>query len=366
MQYSRKFFQRSLLVKLLFSILCCAALFAGMSGVSFASSMQSVASAPSFSLQPVSSDSSKPATQSYFVINARQGTLVQEQIRVTNVGKAEGTVKLFPVDTQTGETGGIIYLSQAQHDIGSWITLAAQQLTLSPGQSQVVPFQIAIPQKVRPGPHIGGIAALGAVQQGSTTTINKSHFQINTQQQAIIAVELNLPGPQTEQLVATGIQAGGQNGYQQLLVGLSNTGTLMINGYGSLQVRDANGTQLRNLNVNFGTFLPQTNITYPASVQGKALGIGTYQAMLTLHYGRNNALNNVLYYQTTFTITQDQLKQTFPNIPLQAPSPINSFLPLWAIILIGVLAVLVIAGGSGLIFWRLGRRVATDTRRLKR
>jgi hypothetical protein len=163
------------------------------------------------------------------------------------------------------------------------------------------------------------------------------------------------PGPQTEQLVVTGIQPGNSQGYQSLLVGLDNTGTVMLKPFGSLQVTNAQGKTVQKFSLSLGAFLPQTSIHYVVYIKGQALSAGTYQAALTLTYGQNH----ILQYIGSFTITQQQLQKTFGPLPgLKAPSSIfdASSIPLWEIILIAVLGVLVIGSASGLFFWRLALR----------
>jgi Bacterial protein of unknown function (DUF916) len=348
--------------KLLIALFCCGVFFAATGSVAIGSKNQSAAGEANFTLQPVAYDPSNPVTRSYFVINTNHGALLQEQVRVSNIGTATGTVKLFSVDSRTSQMGGVVYLSptQAQLGVGSWIKLTTQALTLAPGQSQVVQFQIVVPQHVGPGQYVGGILAQSTTLQSASTSLNKTHFQVNLQRQTIIAVELNLPGPQVERLTATEIHAGGGSNYQQLLIGLKNSGNTMITGNGSLQVSDSQGHLLQDLTLNVGTFLPQTSIEYPALVQGKALGVDTYQAVLTLHYGRNHVLDHVLHYTTTFTITQQQVKQAFPSGPLQAPLT-SPLLPLWAIIMLVVLGILAVGGLSGLFFWRLAVRSVTGS-----
>ena len=72
---------------------------------------------------------------------------------------------------------------------------------------------------------------------------------------------------------------------------------------------------------------------------------GDYQALLTLTYGHAH----VLHYTTVFTITEQQLKQVFKSSPPpQAPWLGGNFLdglPLWQMVLFGVLLL------SGMFFW---------------
>src|SRR6266568_4478824 len=345
--------QRGFWRKLLIAVVCCVALFAKTSHIAFGSNAQSAAGEPNFSLQPVVNGHSPTAATAYFTIDAAQGVSVQEQVRVSNGGPATGTARLSPVDATTAPASGIAYLSssQAQHAVGDWITLAVQQVTLAPGQSQVVQFQIAIPKDGRAGENVGGIAVQNAPSLNAPATSGKNQVQISVQQRFVVPIVLILPGPQSEALVATGIQPSSGPGYQNLLIALSNTGTLRLKPHGNVQVSDTQGHPLRNLSLNLDTFLPRTSIDYPLYIQNEALAVGTYQAVLTLSYGHNH----VLRYTTTFTITAQQL-QKITGPPLKVPPFSSSSLPLWLLILLGVLAVLVSAGLSILFTWRMAIR----------
>lgn len=306
-----------------------------------------------FGLQPVLYDPANPLTKSYFIFDSKPGIVVKSQVRVTNSGTATGSVSLYPVDATTGQTSGAVYLNRddPRKDVGSWVTLGAQQLTLAPGKSQVVPFQVTIPSEVRPGQHLGGLVAENLGQRDSTPTPNPTQnttFQINIKNLMIVAVQVNLPGTPVEQLAATGVQAGGENGYQQLLVALSNTGTVMIKPYGSMQVADAQGHQVENLSLKLDTFLPQTAINYPVNITGPALGVGDYQATLNLTYGHDQ----VLHYTAKFSVTQQQVTQVFGSNKTQAPAGLGGAdflgLPLWQLVLVvgAGLAILWVVGNT--------------------
>jgi hypothetical protein len=307
-----------------------------------------------FGLQPVSYDRSNPLTQSYFILDSQPGVVVNRSVRVTNSGTAMGIVSLYPVDATTGQTSGAAYLNHdnPRKDVGAWITLGVQQLTLNPGQSQVVPFQVTIPSPVRPGQHLGGIVAEKLTQLTNTPTPNAKKnataFQINIKNRTIVAVQVNLPGTPVEQLAATGIQAGGNDGYQQLLVGLSNSGTVMLKPSGTLQVTNAQGQVVKNVSLKLDTFLPQTAINYPVAITGQALGTGDYQATLKLTYGHGQTV----HYTTRFSITQKQITQVFGSNKTQAPPGLlggSSGLSLWQLLLV--------AGGGLALLWMVSNMV---------
>jgi WxL Interacting Protein, host binding domain/WxL Interacting Protein, peptidoglycan binding domain len=301
-----------------------------------------------FGLQPVLYDPSNPLTESYFIFDSKPGIVIKSSVRVTNTGTARGSASLYPVDATTGQTSGAVYLNQndPRKDVGAWMTIGALQVTLNPGQSQVVSFQVTVPTTVRPGQHLGGIVAENLTQSSSSQ--KNSAIQIKVRNLTIIAVQVNLPGTAVEQMAGTGVQAGGQNGYQQLLLGLSNTGTVMLKPSGTLQVANAQGQVVKNISLKLDTFLPQTAINYPVAITGQALGSGDYQATLTLTYGHGQTL----HYTTKFTITQQQITQTFGtnNGKTQAPPGFGgNGLPLWQILLI--------AGGGLSLLWGVGNMV---------
>ena len=314
-----------------------------------------------FALQPVYYDPSQPLTKSYFIFDGTPGIVVKSQVRVTNTGTAKGSVALYPVDATTGQTSGAVYLNQndPRKDVGVWLTLGKSQLTLNAGQSQIVPFQMIIPGTVRPGQHLGGIVAENLVETNSSQ--KNSAIQIKVKTLTIIAVQVNLPGTLVEQLTATGIQAGGDNGYQQLLVTLRNTGDDMVKPFGTLQIADTQGKVLKHFSLKLDTFVPQTAINYPVIVTGQGLAAGTYQATLDLTYGQNQTLHST----TRFTITQKQLTKVFGTNSgkTQLPAGFGSDfagMALWQLLLTigGGLAILWVVGN-----FVYGKVLATRTKK---
>jgi hypothetical protein len=290
---------------------------------------------PDFTLQPVTYDSAHPATRSYFILSAQPGATLLENVRVTNVGATAGSVNIYPVSATTAQASGITYLSQNDplRDVAAWIGIKQHQLTLAPGQSQVIQLQIAVPGSAYPGQHMGGI---GAQSVTPSTASGKGTLRITVLTRTIIAVQVNVPGVTAERMKITGIKAGGSGGYQSLLVGMANTGDTMLNPNGALSIKDSQGRLLQVLPLKLGLILPDTSIDYPVNVQKQALSAGDYQASLTLHYGHGKILN----YTSKLTITQDQVSQAFSSGPLQAPT--SNSMPLWQIILVALAAIVVL------------------------
>jgi hypothetical protein len=310
---------------------------------------------PLISIQPAHIDPNHPISRAYFIFNAKPGTHIQSAVRVINSGAATGNATLYGTDATTGATSGAVYLDRTvrSQDVGSWLTLGESSVTLTPGQSIQVPFEVTIPKNVRSGEHLGGIGMEVKPLGDKPEFIGKgNNVQILTRTLTVIAVEVILPGAHSEALSASGVQAGGQNGYQSLQIALHNTGTMMFKSSGTLQVMDQYGALLQTLLLKLDTFLPATSIDLPVYLK-KALGVGNYQIALTLTYGDNH----ILRYNTHFTITEPQVLQAFPAKTLQSPVVVSNVLPWW-MLLVGGFFVL-----CGLIFMgQQSRRFALSVR----
>jgi uncharacterized membrane protein len=202
---------------------------------------------------------------------------------------------------------------------GSWITLAASEVTLAAGESREVPFSVTIPADARPGQHLGGIVAEGVALEEAANVNDDAEaasFQVIVQSRNAMAVQVNLPGAAVEQIDVMGIAAGGQGGYQTLAIGMSNSGNMMLKPTGQLVVKNEAGIQVQNLQFSMDTFLPETAVDYPLFVENEALEAGEYLADLTLQYGENQESTH-----QSFTITEAQVSQAFEGREaLEAPA----------------------------------------------
>jgi Bacterial protein of unknown function (DUF916) len=258
---------------------------------------------PIITLETVFTDPHNPVTQAYFVMNGSSPLPLQNSVRISNSGNASGTINLYPVDAFTAASGGTAFQTRKSPrlDVGAWIVLSRQRVTLAPGQSQIVPFHLTIPPHARSGQHVGGIVGEEVTMQSIETGKNKQrNFHIDLQQLHVIAVQVNLPGTPIEKLIVTSIHADNKNIYQRIQIGLRNMGNMMVKSYGTLQIFDLTGKLLQNQDLRLNTFLPQTSINDQIYIQHKALPAGQYKASLQLTYGHKHYLS----YTTMITIVQ--------------------------------------------------------------
>jgi hypothetical protein len=259
-----------------------------------------------FDIKPTFSPSAhNTVPRANFIYNSRSGNLIRDSLHVTNNGTVRGTVNIYPEDAITSQMSGETFPTHndPRHDVGAWITLSSQQVTLNPGQSRDVSFSLTIPAHVRPGQHAGGfVAEEPDRQESSSKGAIQTVVQIHTRE--VIGVLINLPGTTVEKLDATGFTYDVISGYQSILVKLTNTGTQFLHPSGSLKVTNTAGQQLQNVPMKLNAILPQTAINYPVYMHHKALDPGTYTVTLNLGYEGNHKLN----YTASFVVPRPQLQ----------------------------------------------------------
>ena len=274
----------------------------------FASTAQAAGS-PSMGLRPVGK-----WKRGYFVYAARPGTVIHGAVAVNNGGTAAGAVRVYAVDSTTGQTSGAVYLTSGQKpkDVGAWIRVATPSATLKTGQARTIPFTLTVPANAAAGQHVGGIVAETVKQRVSGRSKGKASVQVRLRSLSIVAVQVNVPGTLVAKLAVGGVTAGGRKGFQQLLLHVANTGNVMLKPRGSISVSDTKGHALGTYAFHMDTLLPRTAIDYPVNVKGRGLGAGDYRASVRISYtGLGGGGSGLVASAPAFTISSKQQSQVF-------------------------------------------------------
>lgn len=245
----------------------------------------------------------------YYVYDGAPGTTISGRVRVVNAGDAPGTARLDAVDATTGATTGAVYEQPVKKmtDVGAWLALDTRQVTLDPGASAVVGFTVTIPSDARRGDHLGGIVAAPTEAKPATKNDKSAKsFRVNVVEQAVIAVQVGLPGAARSKLAVRGVKPGGNAGYQTLILALSNPGERMVKGRGAVTVTSASGKAVGRQTFMIDTFLPRTRIDYPLVVRGRALLPGDYRATVSLDWGSGEVTTPF-----AFSVSRKDIKQAF-------------------------------------------------------
>jgi hypothetical protein len=290
----------------------------------------------------------------YFVFDSSPGALIRGAVNVVNVSSVGGTARLFAVDATTGQTSGAVYESEGapRRMVGAWIKPGSGTVTLGPHQGASVSFSVAVPAGERGGQYLGGLVVAPVTPTATSTTNKGSHiFHVNIQEIAVVAVQVDLPGPLVPRLLITGVSASGRPGYQTLLLSLDNTGNSLLKGRGRINV-SRSGRSVLDQTFRLDTMVPDTSIDFPVYVRGPRLPPGQYVARVTVPYTGGHVARGTF----DVAISGQQVRQTFgstapPGAPVTA-SGSSSSIPVWVIGL-GALALIAASiGGSALYFRR--------------
>jgi len=124
--------------------------------VALAEDSLSIAAAPS-------ANGTIDAKRSRFSYQLDAGQTVSDKYFVQNNGSVEQNVAVYATDAFNSDDGGFALLdsSATPIDVGAWITfdggVSRVELTLAPGQSEIVGFTVNVPAEATPGDHVGGI-----------------------------------------------------------------------------------------------------------------------------------------------------------------------------------------------------------------
>lgn len=116
----------------------------------------------SWAVAPAGSDDpSQPGNRPYLSYSAAAGSTVTDAITVYNYSNVPLTFRIYASDAFNTEDGSFDVLPGDQDpiDVGSWVALPQENLTIPAGQQATLPISIAIPADATPGDHVGAIIA---------------------------------------------------------------------------------------------------------------------------------------------------------------------------------------------------------------
>ncbi len=109
---------------------------------------------------PANPNPDNPRTKSIFVYEAAPAKVIDDGIKVINNSQEERTIKVYPVDSERSSDGAFACAQavQAKKEVGGWIKLAKEQVTLGAGATETIPFTVTVPGTLDVGEHNGCIA----------------------------------------------------------------------------------------------------------------------------------------------------------------------------------------------------------------
>lgn len=109
--------------------------------------------------RPANPDPTNPRTQSIFVYTLEPSVTREDGILVINNTRESKKLAIYATDSTPSTDGAFACKQKSEErlEVGSWITLSQDEITLDPVSSQVIPFTVNLPENASVGEHNGCI-----------------------------------------------------------------------------------------------------------------------------------------------------------------------------------------------------------------
>lgn len=160
-------------------------------------------SAPAWMVQPAG-ELGGADVRSYFVYDLAPGEWVEDVVAIVNHSEAPLTLSVFGTDAFTGSDSGAFGLldtGDEPRDVGAWVTLPEQEVTVPARSTMQIPFLVTVPANATPGDHVGGI-----VTSYVTSLTDESGRELDVDSRIAIRIYLAVDGELEPRLAVDGLQ----------------------------------------------------------------------------------------------------------------------------------------------------------------
>ena len=267
--------------------------------------------------------------RAFFSYDSDGGVTISDSVSVQNYGNVSLNLRVYATDGINNPDGSFALLSgdTKPTDVGSWIALAQENVTIPAGKQLLIPYTITIPAGADPGDHVGGIVA--------SNELPTKPGKVNTLlvfRRTGVRLYLRVRGQLRSNLSTEAFRVsydGGlntANGKVRVRFRIVNLGNVRQAGTYRLTVKGAFGTGKHDLGERaFPELLPGQSIELAEDVRGvPALFVAKASVTVTPKAGGDEAAS-----QPT-----RRSAQTFapPLLPLLIVAVLLAFLVVWRIV----------------------------------
>jgi len=226
----------------------------------------------SWALSPAGSDDPNEAgNRPNLTYNADPGAVLDDAVTLFNYGTAQLTFRVYGVDAYNTADGAIDVTPGTDDptEAGSWVTMAQEFITVSPGQQVTIPFTLTVPENAAPGDYRGAILA----SNQSRSTGNEEQVVIldrRTGTQLFVRVN----GPLSAELAIEDLATAYDPvinplaGTATVTYNIVNRGNVSLSGTSVLSVSGPLGLGKQTLpQTDFGTLLPGGSVPVTVTVE---------------------------------------------------------------------------------------------------
>jgi hypothetical protein len=203
-----------------------------------------------WAVQPSTKDG--PDRRSSFTYtNLKPGTIVHDYVGVTNYSKTAVTFRVYASDAFNTSTGSLDLLpaNEKPKDVGSWVGLGKDSVTIEPGARVNEPFTLTVPDNATPGDHTGGIIA------SISTTSSGGKGNVNVDRRLAVPIYLRVAGALTPAVAIESLSAS----YHGTINPFGGGGTdvsYTIHNTGNARLNLSQGATLTSFGITLGTAHP--------------------------------------------------------------------------------------------------------------
>lgn len=224
-------------------------------------------------------------TQSIFIFTLKPGEGSDDGVKIFNNTKQSRTISVYPVDSQLASGGAFSCAQKVEQkkDVGGWITMSQDKVTIPAGQSQVVPFTVTVPAKVDVGEHDGCIA-----MQDSSSDNKSDKGGVVLSFRSAIRVAVTIPGKIVKQLQILSITTHRTDGGNIIVAPtLKNTGNVSLDTKLTSSLAPILGAG-RSSNISTYPILPRSSASWNFELKRPFWG-GLYHATVKATYSTDPA-----------------------------------------------------------------------------
>lgn len=246
-----------------------------------------LAAAADVGIKPAYPIEGNTRSQSIFIMELEPNETGDNGIRLINSGEEDHTVKIYPVDGVASADGSFScrQASEDRKEVGSWVVLEQEELTLEPGAEAVVDFTVTVPDGASPGEHNGCIAV-----QDINNLPAKSGEGVLLGFRSAIRLSVRVPGEIVKQLDLLRVDMRRGEGSTYIISPVAkNTGNVSLDVQSYVQLVSVFGQKTKVEHNTSCPIVPGATLTSCSSTFDRQYWGGIYRAQTSLSYNANTA-----------------------------------------------------------------------------
>lgn len=306
---------------------------------------------------PVYPDNQSLDHRGYYHLDVEGGQEQTVYIDIENHTDDEVIVEVYPVDSFTAPTGGILYSEEMDEEesrilspdlaISNFIT-TEREITIPPNTVESVPFTIFVPD-VESGQFIGAIRVVASVpdeDEEVDENTDNANVVIKNRISFTTAVQLDLPQEAESDFSFGETNVRTRPANRELLIEMINNAQIILRGTTGKYRVVYEEEELFSGEIQEFTMVPNTAIYFPVPWETEHIDPGEYTVFLTA-----NVLGEELEEVRTFTIETEKSREHEELIVGEITEASAPSIPVWLWIIGGVGIVVLLGFG----YW-LGAR----------